>query len=486
MKKEERVILVDERDRPLGTMPKMEAHRKGVLHRAFSVFIFDDKGRLLLQQRAADKYHSPRLWTNTVCSHQREGETSLEAGMRRLQEEMGFRVPLQEIFSFIYKAEFENGLIEHELDHVLIGKYSGEPAINPSEVMNHRWVYLSELMEEIRMHPGRFTEWFKIIFEKSFPELIRKVLSLYPGEILEFEPLFSEKPWGGEKLKTVLGKNIPSPHTGESWEISAVPGKSTRVKNGVLKGFTLEFLWNIPDISFWGQIRNNHKEFPLLVKYIDAADDLSVQVHPGDETARRKHGSPGKNETWQIISAEEGAVLYIGFKPGVTKEEYLDHLQKGRLEKILNRIPVRAGDWFYIPAGTVHAIGKGVLLAEIQQSSDITYRIYDWNRPGLDGKPRPLHTTEALEVIRFEASPQKVQGQVLDTPYFMVENKTFNESFSGRSGDTFLILMNNVSGGEFEVNGKTLKFGQVLFIPAHTGFSVSVKKPGILTLVSPK
>lgn len=168
---EELVVLVDEQDNQLGLMPKMEAHEKAVLHRAFSVFVFNDQGELMLQQRAADKYHSPLLWTNTCCSHQRDGETSLEAGKRRLQEEMGFVCELEEIFSFVYKAPFDNGLTEHELDHVMVGTYNGEPNINPEEVESYKWMSLEGVKEDMEQNPDEYTAWFKIIFQESYSKL---------------------------------------------------------------------------------------------------------------------------------------------------------------------------------------------------------------------------------------------------------------------------------------------------------------------------
>ncbi|MCD9584431.1 isopentenyl-diphosphate Delta-isomerase [Tenacibaculum maritimum] len=169
---EEQVILVDEHDNQLGLMPKMEAHEKALLHRAFSVFVFNHKKELLLQQRAADKYHSPLLWTNTCCSHQRNGESSLEAGRRRLQEEMGFTCELEEVFWFIYKAPFDNGLTEHELDHVMIGKYNDKPIINKEEVAAYKWMRLEEVKEDIKRKPAIYTEWFKIIFKESYSKLV--------------------------------------------------------------------------------------------------------------------------------------------------------------------------------------------------------------------------------------------------------------------------------------------------------------------------
>lgn len=166
---EERVVLVNKNDEPIGLMSKMEAHEKAVLHRAFSVFIMNKKGETMLQQRALNKYHSPGLWTNTCCSHQRDGETNIEAGRRRLREEMGFEVDeLKELFSFIYKAPFDNGLTEHELDHVMMGHYEGKPDINPDEVNDWKWMEPKDVKEDIEKHPELYTEWFKIIFEKFY------------------------------------------------------------------------------------------------------------------------------------------------------------------------------------------------------------------------------------------------------------------------------------------------------------------------------
>ena len=171
---EEQVILVNEKDEPIGLMGKMEAHEKGLLHRAFSVFVFNSKQEVLLQQRAACKYHSPNLWTNTCCSHPRAGETNQQAGERRLQEEMGLQVPLQEVFSFIYKAPFDNGLTEHEYDHVLIGYSDAQHQINPEEVASWKWLSLEAIKEDILQAPERYTAWFKIIFEEFYHHLLSK------------------------------------------------------------------------------------------------------------------------------------------------------------------------------------------------------------------------------------------------------------------------------------------------------------------------
>ena len=165
---QEQVILVNENDEPIGSMEKIEAHEKALLHRAFSVFILNDKNEVMLQQRAASKYHSPLLWTNTCCSHQRAGETNIAAGKRRLLEEMGFQVDLKELFSFIYKAPFDNGLTEHELDHVMVGYSNQAPNINREEVEAWKWMSLEAIKQDMKDHPESYTAWFKIIFEKFY------------------------------------------------------------------------------------------------------------------------------------------------------------------------------------------------------------------------------------------------------------------------------------------------------------------------------
>ncbi|AWG25411.1 isopentenyl-diphosphate Delta-isomerase [Flavobacterium kingsejongi] len=166
--KEEYVILVNEKDEQIGLMPKLEAHEKAQLHRAFSVFILNSKNEIMLQQRAVEKYHSPLLWTNTCCSHQREGETNVEAGSRRLFEEMGFRTSLKELFSFIYKAPFDNGLTEHELDHVMIGYYEENPEINKEEVEDWKWMDIDAIKVDMDKNPEIYTVWFRIIFDEFY------------------------------------------------------------------------------------------------------------------------------------------------------------------------------------------------------------------------------------------------------------------------------------------------------------------------------
>ena len=173
---EDLVILVDENDNQIGLMPKLEAHQKAILHRAFSVFIFNKKNELMLQKRASTKYHSPGLWTNTCCSHQRQSETNIEAGKRRLKEEMGFETELKEVTSFIYKTPFDNGLYEHEFDHVLVGYFDNDPLINLEEVEDWKWMNLEDVRADINLNPQEYTVWFKIIFDKFYNHLNTFVL----------------------------------------------------------------------------------------------------------------------------------------------------------------------------------------------------------------------------------------------------------------------------------------------------------------------
>jgi len=225
--------------------------------------------------------------------------------------------------------------------------------------------------------------------------------NLYP---LKFTPIYMEKIWGGQKLKTELGKDFGDlPNCGESWEISGVPDHVSVVSNGDLAGNSLEELIEI----YMGDLVGDHVyekfsvEFPLLIKFIDANDDLSVQVHPNDELAKKRHQAFGKTEMWYVLQADKGARLNCGFNQPLDANKYLQMLSSGKLMDILNFVEVKSGDIFFTPAGRVHAIGKGTLLAEIQQTSDVTYRIYDYNRKDVNGNERELHTELALEAIDF-------------------------------------------------------------------------------------
>ena len=224
---------------------------------------------------------------------------------------------------------------------------------------------------------------------------------LYP---LKFKPRYKERIWGGNKLKSSLGKDIPADTAiGESWEVSGVDGDLSVVANGMLKGNNLQELIEVYMGDLVGEkvYEKFGLYFPVLIKLIDAEDVLSIQVHPDDKLAAERHNSYGKTEMWYIIDCEPGAEIYMGFNRDVTREEYLAHVAAGTLPEILDRVKVKPGDAFFIPAGAIHAIGKGILIAEIQQTSDITYRVFDWNRVDANGKGRELHTGLAVDAIDF-------------------------------------------------------------------------------------
>ena len=277
-------------------------------------------------------------------------------------------------------------------------------------------------------------------------------MSLYP---LVFKPIFKEKLWGGEKIRTILNKDFsPLENCGETWEISGVQENTSVVSNGPLSGKDLNSLVREYKEKLVGKsVYKKHGEtFPLLIKFIDANADLSIQVHPDDELAQKRHNSSGKSELWYIFQADEGASLISGFNKEVSKEEYLDHLKKGTLTEILNKEPVKAGDAFYLPAGRVHTIGKGLLLAEIQQTSDITYRIYDFDRVDKDGNKRELHTEEALDAIDYSfykdyktryLEQQNTPSRLVDCKYFSTNKITFDRPLSRdySNKDSFIIYV---------------------------------------------
>ncbi len=224
---------------------------------------------------------------------------------------------------------------------------------------------------------------------------------LYP---LLFEPILKPTLWGGRKLATALNKPLPPDELiGESWEVSGVKDNISVVANGPLQGRLLtELMATYKSDLLGGAVYERFPaEFPLLIKYIDANQDLSIQVHPDDELARQRHNSFGKTEMWYVIDAEPGATLISGFNRPTSRAEYMEYFQSGRLMELLNREQVATGDVFFLPAGRVHTIGKGLLIAEIQQTSDITYRIYDFDRVDKDGNKRQLHTEEALDAIDY-------------------------------------------------------------------------------------
>ncbi|UZO81124.1 class I mannose-6-phosphate isomerase [Aquimarina sp. ERC-38] len=322
--------------------------------------------------------------------------------------------------------------------------------------------------------------------------------TLYP---LQFEPIFKYRIWGGDQLKDILHKNTDQSQIGESWEISNVEGDVSTVKNGELKGASLRTLIEDYKEALVGKrVYETYKsDFPLLIKFIDANLPLSVQVHPDDDLARKRHNSFGKNEMWYIMNADAEANLVMGLKESVTKETYQQAVANEEIGALLNHTPVNKGDTYYIPAGKVHAIGAGILLAEIQQSSDITYRIYDYDR--VDSKTnqkRELHLDQALDAIDFDSSDNQpvsynttlnTPEKLVHTPYFKTDILAIDGSMAedATNTDTFIIYMNV---GDVEVTFKvgdaisTLKKGETLFMPATiTNFTVQSKAKATLLKV---
>ncbi len=273
---------------------------------------------------------------------------------------------------------------------------------------------------------------------------------LYP---LLFEPNLHPTVWGGKQIQTYKKQTPANEPIGESWEVSVVPSSVSIISNGEFKGMPLDRIVKEfgPELLGKSVFEKYSGEFPLLIKFIDAADDLSIQVHPNDELASEV-GKNGKTECWYIIDAKPGAFLYAGMKEQITKEEYVKRVEKGTICDVLAKHSVKAGDVFYLPAGRVHAICGGILLAEVQQNSDITYRIYDYNRPGLDGKPRQLHTAEALRAIDFNVQDeyrtiyndeQQRANPCIESPFFtmriVLTNRPFHRNLM--KYDSFIVTM---------------------------------------------
>ena len=299
---------------------------------------------------------------------------------------------------------------------------------------------------------------------------------------IKFTPLYKYRIWGGNKLKTVLNKNYNQESIGESWEISDVLGDETVVSEGPLKGKNIKELIR----AFKGDIVGHNvykifgEAFPLLIKFIDAKTPLSIQVHPGNEIAKERHNSFGKNEMWYVMEAEEDAELIVGFNQKIDKESYIKALESKKILEILNNDKVTKGDSYYIPTGRIHAIGSGVLLAEIQQTSDITYRIYDYDRvDATTGEKRELHTDLAVDVIDYNAydcyktkhlKPDNETNKLIHTPYFKTNILNIKggqyKDYSGL--DSFVIYI--CVEGELELRckgkGYSLTKGETLFLPA--------------------
>ena len=319
--------------------------------------------------------------------------------------------------------------------------------------------------------------------------------SLYP---LKFTPVFKEKIWGGQKVRTALGLDFaPLANCGEAWVLSGVPGSETLVSNGFLEGNHLNELLEIYMDELVGEmVFQKHGElFPVLIKFIDSNDWLSVQVHPNDELAVKRGLGGGKSELWYILEAEKGAEIITGFNKETDRESFLRHLDQKRLEEILNREKVSPGDAFYMPAGRIHALGPGILLAEIQQTSDTTYRIYDWDRVDGNGKARELHTELALDAIDFGLhesyrsryrSESNKPAALAHTPHFNTDIITLSQPVNRDYGilDSFVVHL-CVEGSyrlETEESTEQVGKGEAVLIPATTTEARMVPSPGATVL----
>ncbi|AUD02666.1 type I phosphomannose isomerase catalytic subunit [Spirosoma pollinicola] len=320
---------------------------------------------------------------------------------------------------------------------------------------------------------------------------------LYP---LTFETIFKDKIWGGQKTNTILGKDFsPLPNCGETWEVSDVEGNLSVVKEGSLQGKSLHELVE----QYKGELVGEHvynkygNRFPLLVKFIDANDDLSIQVHPDDKLAAERKSGFGKTEMWYIMQADEGAKLNSGFNREVTKDEYVKAVADKTIQDILNIEPAEPGDVFFLPAGRVHYIGKGLLLAEIQQTSDTTYRIYDFDRvDATTGQKRELHTDLAVDAINYHHYDQyktqydkKLNESVnaVKSDYFVTNVLNFNEEVEHDYThiDSFVILICVAGGLTIEAPGGynvSLKMGQCALIPASVN-NVTLVPDGDMTVL---
>jgi mannose-6-phosphate isomerase len=301
-------------------------------------------------------------------------------------------------------------------------------------------------------------------------------MKLYP---LQFEPILKERIWGGEKLKTILNKPISSNITGESWELSTVEGDVSVVSNGDLVGKSLnELIDSNPEALLGFDVYQKFgKQFPLLFKYLDAREDLSIQVHPNDELAKKRHNSFGKTEMWYVMQADKDAELIVGFKENSNATEYVENLNNKTLLSILDIVKVEVGDVFFLETGTVHAIGAGMVIAEIQQTSDITYRLYDFDRVDAAGNQRELHVDLALDAInynkidtakKYDKTLNKSNAMV-DCPYFTTNFLPLDGSISvDKSGNSFTVYMCVEGEFELESDGEKFKYikGDTVLIPA--------------------
>lgn len=302
---------------------------------------------------------------------------------------------------------------------------------------------------------------------------------LYP---LKFKPIYLDKIWGGNRLKTLLNKDYGNlANCGESWEISGVEGNISVVDNGFLAGNNLQELIEIymGDIVGDKVFKKFGEEFPLLIKFIDAQDDLSIQVHPNDELSKKRHNAYGKTEMWYVVDATEGALINSGFNRQVSKEQYLEYIENGKLTDLLHYDKTEEGDVFFIPAGRVHAIGKGAMVAEIQQTSDVTYRIFDYNRKDDKGNLRELHTDLAVEAIDFSYMDEyktrysiikNKSSEIVSCNYFTTNILEFDSVIEKDYNqlDSFIIYMSLEGDFEIQYEQATVKVnkGETILIPA--------------------
>ena len=311
-------------------------------------------------------------------------------------------------------------------------------------------------------------------------------MKLYP---LQFEPILKERIWGGTKLKTFLNKPITSNITGESWEISTVENDVSVVVNGSLKGKSLNELINeFPEAVLGTRVYAQFgKQFPLLFKYIDAREDLSIQLHPNDELAKKRHNSFGKTEMWYVMQADTDARLIVGFKEKSSPEEYIKNLNNKTLLTILDTKKVKQGDVFMLDTGTIHAIGAGIVIAEIQQTSDITYRVYDFDRVDANGKSRELHIDLALEALnyekiqaqRFYSNTENVANEIVNCNYFTTNFIPLDGNIEIHKNQTSFTVYICVEGDfklTFDNESYSYKKGDTVLIPAAiTDFQLSGK-----------
>jgi len=300
-----------------------------------------------------------------------------------------------------------------------------------------------------------------------------RVFDLSLVGILRFKPLYQERVWGGRQLESLYGRTLPKSDTpyGESWEFCDRPEAQTVVADGPLEGWSLHDLWSKARADVFGQCCVSHaaERFPLLIKILDAQDDLSIQVHPNDATAPVVKGE-AKSEAWYVASARPGARLYAGLKDGTTPEAFQQSMEDGSVAEHTEVLAVSDGDCLAIPGGTLHAIGAGLVIYEVQQNSDTTYRVFDWNRTGLDGKPRDLHKAEAMQVMDFNAPRQTLQpslnGVLLDWEYFKLERWKLC-MFEGRqAGEEGSFSIGAVVHGQVACGGVELNAGDFFLVPA--------------------